>query len=161
VHCGIFCSYQSLWDGPVALVAYSLGGLVLKSLVVEARKHVYQRPKNGLDDEIKKCCKTFLNNVRGVIFYGVPHSGATENLSKYFNWQCQHINTFNKYFAQLGFSRNLKPFNQQMESLSKEFKDVVPENVNIYEFGEGLPIDKNWVKFSLYQIESYRTWFIS
>jgi hypothetical protein len=48
-----------------------------------------------------------------------------------------------------------------MESLSKEFKDVVPENVNIYEFGEGLPIDKNWVKFSLYQIESYQTWFIS
>ncbi|CAN5974884.1 unnamed protein product [Sphagnum jensenii] len=32
-------SYQSLWDGPVALVAYSFGGLVLKSLVVEVHKH--------------------------------------------------------------------------------------------------------------------------
>ncbi|CAM6051312.1 unnamed protein product [Sphagnum compactum] len=32
-------SYQSLWDGPVALVAYSFGGLVLKSLVIEAHKH--------------------------------------------------------------------------------------------------------------------------
>ncbi|CAK9858514.1 unnamed protein product [Sphagnum jensenii] len=58
--------YQSLWDGPVALVAYSFGGLVLKSLVVEARKHVNQRPKNYLDDEVHKCCKTFLNNVKGV-----------------------------------------------------------------------------------------------
>jgi hypothetical protein len=47
----------------VALVAYSFGGLVLKSLVIEARKHVYQRPKNGLDDKVHKCCKTFLNNV--------------------------------------------------------------------------------------------------
>jgi hypothetical protein len=145
----------------VALIAYSFGGLVLKSLVVEAHKRVYQRPKNGLDDEIQKCCKTFLNNVKGVIFYGVPHSGATKNLSKYFNWQCQQINTFNKYFAQLGFSRNLKPFNQQMEYLSKDFKNVVHEDLIIYEFGEGLPLDKNWVRFSFHHIESYPTWFIS
>jgi hypothetical protein len=144
----------------VALIAYSFGGLVLKSLVVEARKHVYQRPKNGLDDEIQKCCNTFLNNVKGVIFYGVPHFGAT-NLSKYFNWQCQQINTFNKHFAQLGFSRNLELFNKQMQSLSKEFKDAVHEDLNIYEFGEGLPINMNWVRFSLYHIESYPTWFVS
>ncbi len=143
----------------MALVAYSFGGLVLKSLVVEARKHVYQRPKNGLDDEIQKCCKTFLNNVKGVVFYGVPHSGATKNLLKYFNSQCEQFNTFN--FAQSKFSRNLKPFNQQMESLSKEFKDAVHEDLNIYEFGEGLPIDENSVKFSSYHIESYQTWFIS
>jgi triacylglycerol esterase/lipase EstA (alpha/beta hydrolase family) len=90
----------------VALIAYSFGGLVLKSLVVEAYKHVYQRSKNGLDDEIRKCCKTFLNNVKGVIFYSVPHFGGTQNLSRYFNWQCQQINTFNKYFTEPGISRN-------------------------------------------------------
>jgi triacylglycerol esterase/lipase EstA (alpha/beta hydrolase family) len=145
----------------VALIAYSFGGLVLKSLVVEVRKHVYQMPKNDLDDEIQKCCKTFLNNLKGVVFYGVPHSGATENLSKYFNSKCQQINSFNKNFPQPSFSRNLKPFSQQMESLSKEFKDVVHEDLNIYEFGEGLPIDENLVRFSLYHIESYRTWYIS
>jgi triacylglycerol esterase/lipase EstA (alpha/beta hydrolase family) len=145
----------------VALIAYSFGGLVLKSLVVEAHKRVYQTPKTGLDNEIQKCCKTFLNNVKGVVFYGVPHSGATENLSKYFNWQCQQINSFNKDFAQLSFSRNYKPFNEQMESLSKEFKDAVHEDLNIYEFGEGLPVDKKWVRFSLYHIESYPTWFIT
>ncbi len=43
MHCWIYCSYQSLWDGPVALIAYSFGGLVLKSLVVEAHKRVHQR----------------------------------------------------------------------------------------------------------------------
>ncbi|CAK9236310.1 unnamed protein product, partial [Sphagnum troendelagicum] len=135
--------YQSLWDGPVALIAYSFGGLVLKSLVVEVRKHVYQMSKNDLDDEIQKCCRTFLNNLKGVVFYGVPHSGATKNLSKYFNWKCQQINSFNKDFAQPSFSRNLKPFSQQMESLSKEFKDVVHEDLNIFEFGEGLPSNEN------------------
>jgi hypothetical protein len=143
----------------VALIAYSFGGLVLKSLVVEARKRVYQRVTNGLDDEIQKCCKTFLNNVKGVVFYGVPHSGAI-NLSKYLEWQCQQIN-INKHFAQLGFARNLEPFNKQMQSLSKEFKDAVHEDFNIYEFGEGLPINKNWVKFSLCHIENYPTWFIN
>ncbi|CAM6024537.1 unnamed protein product, partial [Sphagnum balticum] len=137
-------SYQSLWDGPVALIAYSFGGLVLKSLVVEAHKRVYRRPKNDLDNKIQKCCKTFLNNVKGVIFYGVPHSGATQNLSKYFKWQCQQINSFNKDFAQFSFSKNLKPFNKQMASLSKDFIGAVPKDLNIYEFGEGLPVDKKW-----------------
>ncbi|CAM6033424.1 unnamed protein product, partial [Sphagnum compactum] len=136
-------SYQSLWDGPVTLVAYSFGGLVLKSLVVEAHKRVYQRSKNGLDDEVHKCCKTFLNNVKGVVFYGVPHFGGTKYLSKYFAWQCQQIN-INKYATQLGFSKNLKPFNIQMEYLSKDFKNVIHEDLNIYAFGEGLPIDENW-----------------
>jgi len=64
----------------VALVAYSFGGLVLKSLVVEAHKHVNQRPRNDLNDEVHKCCKTFLNNVKGVVFYGVPHTGGSQYL---------------------------------------------------------------------------------
>ncbi|CAM6041043.1 unnamed protein product, partial [Sphagnum compactum] len=135
-------SYQSLWDGPVALVAYSFGGLVLKSLVVEAHKRVYQTPKNRLDDEVHKCCKTFLNNVKGVIFYGVPHFGGTQYLSKYFTWQ--QINMFNKYATQPSFSKKLKPFNLQMEYLSKDFKNAIHADLNIYAFGEGLPIDKNW-----------------
>ncbi len=145
----------------MALVAYSFGGFVLKSLVVEAYKHVYQRSKNSLDDERHKCCETFLNNVKGVVFYGVPHSGGTQNLSKYFNWQCQQINMFNKYSTQPSFSRNLEPFNQQMEYLSKEFKNAIHEDLNIYEFGEGLPLDENWVRFSFHCIKSYPTRLIS
>jgi hypothetical protein len=145
----------------VALIAYSFGGLVLKSLVVEAHKYVYQRPKNDLDDEVHTCCKIFLNNVKGVVFYGVPHSGATENLSQYFKWQCQQINTFNKYFAQHGFLRNLEIFNTQMEHLSTNFKYAIHEDVNIYAFGEGLPINNYWVRFSFHHIESYPTRFIS
>jgi triacylglycerol esterase/lipase EstA (alpha/beta hydrolase family) len=132
----------------VALVAYSFGGLVLKSLVVEAHKHVNQRPKNGLDDEVHKCCKTFLNNVKGVIFYGVPHSSGTQKLLEYFNLQCEQNNTFNKYSTQPDISRNLKHFNQQMEYLSIDFINVVPEDLNIYAFNEGLPLNEYWVSFS-------------
>jgi triacylglycerol esterase/lipase EstA (alpha/beta hydrolase family) len=145
----------------VALIAYSFGGLVLKSLVVEVHKHVHQRLRNGLDDEVHKCCKTFLNNVKGVIFYSVPHVGGTQSLLNYFTWQHQQINTLNKYATQSGFCKNLESFNPQMEHLSTDFKNATHEDLNIYAFGEGLPLDENWVRFSFRHIESYPIWFIS
>ncbi len=130
----------------MALVAYSFGGLVLKSLMVEAHKYVHQKQKNCLDDEVHKCCKTFLNNVKGAVFYGVPHAGGTQYLSNYFAWQHQQINTLNKYAAQSSFFFNLKSFNSQMEHLSTDFKNATREDLNIYAFGEGLPLNENWVK---------------
>jgi hypothetical protein len=133
----------------VALTAYSFGGLVLKSLMVEAHKHVHQRPRNAFDDEVQKCCKTFLNNVKGVIFYGVPHAGGTQYLSNYFTWQHQQINTLSKYVTQYGFLKNLESFNTQMEYLSMDFKNVVHEDFNIYAFGEGLQLDKKWARFHI------------
>jgi hypothetical protein len=95
--------YESLWDGPVALVAYSFGGLVLKSLMVVAHKLVHRRPRNDFDAKVHKCCNTFLNNVKGIIFYGVPHTSGTQRLSNYFNWLHQQINPLNKYATQYGF----------------------------------------------------------
>jgi len=105
----------------VALVAYSFGGLVLKSLVAEAWKREHQRVRNDLDDEVHKCCKKFLNNVKGVVFYSVPHAGGTQFLSNYFTWQHQQINTMNKHVTQSGFLKNLESFNPQMEHLSTDF----------------------------------------
>jgi hypothetical protein len=102
-----------------------------------------------------------LNNVKGVVFYGVPHFGGTQFLSKYFTWQYQQINKLNKYATQPGFSKKLEIFNPKMEYLSVDFKNAVHEDLNIYAFGEGLPLDENWVRFSFRHIESYPTWFIS
>ncbi|CAM6060623.1 unnamed protein product [Sphagnum tenellum] len=147
-------SYQSLWDGPVALIAYSFGGLILKSLVVEAHKHVYQRPKNGFDDKVHKCCKTFLNNVKGVVFYSVPHAGGTQSLSNYFIWKHQQINTLNKYATQSGFLKNLESFNSHMEHLSTDFINAIHKDLNIYAFGEGLPLD-NWKDILLPHLPNY------
>jgi hypothetical protein len=80
-----------LWDKSVAIVAYNFGGLIFKSLVVEAHKHVYQRPMNDLDFEVQKYCEFLLRNLKVVVFYNVPHTGSTWYLSKYFKWQCQQI----------------------------------------------------------------------
>jgi len=77
VYFEIFCRFETLWDGPVAMVAYSFRGLVLKSLVVEMQKHVYQKQMTNLDVKTKNCCEFFLKNLKGVVFYSVPHAGGT------------------------------------------------------------------------------------
>ncbi|CAM6012213.1 unnamed protein product [Sphagnum balticum] len=133
--------YETLWDGPVAMVGYSFGGLVLKSLVVEMHKHVYQKQMNNLDVKVQNCCENFLKNLKGVVFYSVPHAGGTQDLSKYFKWQCQQIT---KDPTQLGILRNMESFDLKMEQLSIDFNKSICEDINIYAFVEGLPIDEKW-----------------
>jgi thymidylate synthase len=48
----------------LVMVAYSFGSLVLKSLVVEMHKHVYQKQLNKLDVEVQNCCVNFLKNLK-------------------------------------------------------------------------------------------------
>ncbi len=127
------------------MVAYSFGGLVLKSLVVEMHKRVYQKQKNNLDVKAQNCCKKFLKNLKGVVFYSVPHAGGTKDLSKYFKWQCQQIA---KDTTPSGLLRNMESFDTKMEHLSKDFMKYICEDINIYAFVEGLPINIEWVRFS-------------
>jgi len=147
---GAFCSYQMLWDKPVAIVAYSFGGLVFKSLVVEAHKHVQQSQMNDLGCKLQKYCDLFLKNLKGVVFYSVPHAGGTENLSNYFIWQCQQIA---KDITQSRILENMKSFNPKMAQLSMDFNKAICKNLNIYAFVEGLPIDNKWVRFSFKHID--------
>jgi hypothetical protein len=51
--------------GLVAMVAYSFEGLVLKSLVVEMHKLVYQKQMNNLDVKAQYFSKKFLKNLKG------------------------------------------------------------------------------------------------
>jgi hypothetical protein len=55
--------------------------------------------------------------------------------------------------------KNLESFDPQMEQLSIDFNSI-SENINIYAFVEGLPIDNEWVKFSSKHID-YPTKFHS
>jgi hypothetical protein len=157
VYFEIFCRYETLWDGPVAMVAYSFGGLVLKSLVVEMHKHVYQKQINKLDVKTQNCCEKILKNLKGVMFYSVPHAGGTQDLSKYFKWQCQQIA---KDKTRSSLLKNMKNFDRKMEQLSIDFNKSICENINIYAFAEGLPIDNKWVRFSHKHID-YPTRFHS
>jgi hypothetical protein len=157
MHFEIFCRYETLWDELVAMVVYSFRGLVLKSLVVEMHKHVYQKQTNNLDVKVQNCCEKFLNNLKGVVFYSVPHADGTQDLSKYFKWQCQQIP---KDPTKLGLLKNMESFNPKMEQLSIDFNKSICKDVNIYAFVEGLPIDNKWIRFSFEHIH-YPTRFHS
>jgi hypothetical protein len=129
----------------MAMVAYTFEGLVLKSLVVEMHKHVYQKQTNNLDVKVKNCCENFLKNLKGVVFYSVPHAGGIQYLSKYFKWQCQQIT---KDPTKLSLLKSMESFDLKMEQLLIDFNKSICEDINIYAFVKGLPIDNKWVIFS-------------
>jgi triacylglycerol esterase/lipase EstA (alpha/beta hydrolase family) len=146
----IFCRYETLWDRPVAMVAYSFGGLVLKSLVVEMHKHAYQKQTTSLDVKTRECCLKFLKQLKGVVFYSVPHAGGTPYLLDYFKWQCQQIA---KDTTPSGLLNNMESLDRKMEQLSIDFYKSIERDINIYAFVEGSRIDKKWVRFASKHID--------
>jgi predicted glycosyltransferase len=119
--------------------------------MVEIHKHVYQKQTNNLDVKAQNCCEKFLNFFKDVVFYKVPHISGTQDLSKYFKWQCQQIT---KDTTSLGLLKNMKSFDQKMKQLSIDFNKFICKSMNIYAFVEGLPIDNKWVRFSSKHIDS-------
>jgi hypothetical protein len=118
-------------------------------------KHVYQKQITKLDVKRQNCCKKILKNLKGVVFYSVPHAGG--NLSNYFEWQCQQIA---KDETRSGFFLNMESFNREMEQLSIDFHNCICKDIIIYAFAEGLSIDHKWVRFSSKHID-YPTRFHS
>ncbi len=108
---------------------------MLKSLVVKL-----ETMESGTDACSKarfECGKMFLKNVRGVVFYAVPHAGSDK---------------FAEYVSKL-LSRNegdlrrimdnVKPWQPDMGELSMSFDDIVKENkINIFAFCEGRAMEE-------------------
>jgi len=120
------------------LVGHCFGGLVIKSLVDEANKRVYSRPKNPLDEQSKKRANKFLKNLKGIVFYAVPHAGS--KLESYFE-RC-NSNWSNKISGVklARFMENLKPNQSRMENLSTAFDSImIGLRVSVYAFVEGIP----------------------
>ncbi len=92
--------------------------------------------------------KDFYDKLTGVIFYSVPHEGGTKTFSTYFAQICQEKGFLNKTHSitQQSLLKNVQCLDQKMEQLSMEF-DRAKENLNIYAFVEGLPINKHEVIF--------------
>ncbi len=112
---------------PFALVGHSFGGLVIKALV------------NETTSSSRTAAKKFLENLKLVVFYAVPHSGAdAETLTSY-------VNSFRRGAASC-LPQNMKPFSTNMAKMSvmmeKEFSE---KKINIYAFGEGKPTSQGKV----------------
>jgi hypothetical protein len=137
-------SYENLWCAPIILVGHSFGGLIIKSLMVEIKSCMNQKALNDMDLAMNARSKYFYDNVIGVIFYGVPHEGGTKAFSTHFTQICQEMGILNKThpITQQSLLRNVQLLDKTMEQLSMEFYEA-KENLNIYAFVEGQPIDKD------------------
>ncbi len=120
------------------LVGHCFGGLIIKSLVEEANKRAYSKVNNEIDEQSWKCADRFLKNLKGIVFYAVPHAGS--ELESYFK-RCSS-NWSNKIFGVklARFMENLKPHQSRMENLSTTFDSIMNGlRVNVYAFMEGIP----------------------
>jgi hypothetical protein len=141
-------SYKNLWCAPIVLVGHSFGGLIIKSLVVEIKRCMNQKISNEMDLAMNEKSRDFYDNLIGVIFYGTPHEGGTKTYSTYFQQICQETGFWNKTHSipQQSLLNNVQCLNPNMEQLSMEFYRG-KENLNIYAFVEGQPINKYEVIF--------------
>jgi hypothetical protein len=130
------------------LVGHSFGGLIIKSVVVEIKRCMNKKTSNDMDLAMNARSKDFYDNLTGVIFYGAPHEGGTKTFSMYFAQICQEMGFLNKTHSitQQSLLKNVQFLDKKMEQLSMEF-DQAKENLNIYAFVEGQPINKDEVIF--------------
>ncbi len=121
---------------PFVLVGHSFGGLVIKALINETKRRSDSAETNALDKKAIRKAKEFLQNLKGIVFYAVPHSGAdAATLSRCF-----------KFVRLSKIIGNLKPSSRRMAKMSVMMQDTFyNKGINIYAFGEGKPTYSNKV----------------
>ncbi|KAG0610872.1 hypothetical protein M758_7G098500 [Ceratodon purpureus] len=123
-------------EGAIFLIGHSFGGVLIKSLVTEARHFV----QNNLGQQEAVKCEKFLGRLAKIVFYSVPQASTGLEFEKYIS-QCR------KVVALQGssFLQSLEGdthFVADMNKLSAEFESAVPEKVKFLAFLEGKPISK-------------------
>ncbi|KAH8932894.1 hypothetical protein BDL97_18G003600 [Sphagnum fallax] len=127
---------EAIGGRPFALVGHSFGGLVIKALVnaMKTRSTSQAASSNALNPVAVKRANKFLENLKGIVFYSVPHTGAdAEALGRYFEFR--------------GLStmvNDLRPFSRKMAKMSVLTEDAFyKKGVIIFAFGEGQPTFSN------------------
>jgi len=124
--------YSTRWqlDRPqtIVLVGHGVGGLILKSFTMEVDKVSKVDKANG---ELQKArCKAIQQNIKGIVFYSVPHTTFEEECAKY--WKSHP----DKHMSWL-FSRFPKLFSQDIVSLNVGFeKSIEQQHINLFAFVE-------------------------
>ncbi len=126
-----YCSTRWQLDRPqtIVLVGHGLGGLLLKSFTMEVDKVSKVDKANG---ELQKArCKAFQQNIKGIVFYSVPHSTFEEQCANYLK---SYPDT---YMVGLLF-QFFKQFSQNMVSLNLRFeKSIEKQHIHLFAFVEG------------------------
>ncbi|KAH8948989.1 hypothetical protein BDL97_10G006600 [Sphagnum fallax] len=117
----------------IVLVGHSFGGLVIKSLMVQVHKVVKE---GSLEKEKRAQCKAFQKNVKGIMFYAVPHIGTDKDFKTYLTG-CNNIPDLQNSERLRGLMRSVDAFNRPMAELSTDFECSVPKDINLYAIVEG------------------------
>ena len=130
--------YSSKWNlsdpkVKVILIGHSFGGLIIKSLVVEAHNQATLQPS------LHEKCVKFLENLKGIVFYSVPGSATDQNqqFEQYINKLNQTGVLQRSTLMQALLKLDKGAFNQEMQLLGSEFEKSIPEKTKILCFIEG------------------------
>ncbi|KAH9551425.1 hypothetical protein CY35_09G015500 [Sphagnum magellanicum] len=111
----------------IVLVGHGVGGILLKSFTMEVDKVSKVDKANG---ELQKAiCKAFQQNIKGIVFYSVPHATSEEEFATY--WKSYRP-------MPMVFSNFPKQFYQDMVWLSVGFeKSIEQQDINLFAFVPG------------------------
>lgn len=128
------------------LVGHGYGGLVIKNLIFQTYNHVYEHvlKQVGEEDDIKQRDKewqeahNFLQNLRGIVFFSVPHSTVegTREFEQYI-MESSKSRVLRRSGLLKWISRDMEEFSRQMKKLSVDFEARVPKRTMILSFVEG------------------------
>jgi len=107
------------------LVGHGLGGLVIKSL---------PKSLHLLDNSQGKRCKAFKQNIKGIVFYSVPHTTSEEEFVHY----CKSYTTRIQYLDQ-----DFTDFKRDMVLLNVEFEKSNEQHIKLFAFVEGQKVQSH------------------
>ena len=132
-------------EHPFVLVGHNIGGLVIKALVVEASRATRTNVVNQLDERRVQNAKSFLQNLKGVVFYAVPHAGA------HFDSYLKKVEGRKVGKNEAGLMENVRLLSRKMGDLSTDFDNVIGRTRVVYAFGEGKEM-KNLVSVTIFKL---------
>jgi hypothetical protein len=113
------------------MTGHSFGGLVMKSLVVEAHKWAHRRVTNGLEAQFKQLAMRFLANLKGIAFYAVPKTHLE------FKSVFDVLNSSGLTISETQLTTDLF---RNMEHLYDDFDAIMEESsINVFNFIPGKP----------------------
>ncbi|CAM6037101.1 unnamed protein product [Sphagnum compactum] len=114
----------------IVLVGHGVGGLTLKSFTMQIDEVSKVDKGNG---ELQKArCKAIQQNIKGIVFYSVPHTTSEKEFHSYLKSYYAH-----NHMAWISFI-DMKHFTQNMVSLNVRFeKSIEQQHINLFAFVEG------------------------
>jgi hypothetical protein len=119
----------------ILLVGDCIAGLVIKYFLAKVDKVASD---TMLLSSTRGNCKAFQENLQGIVFYSVPHSGSSKDFEKYMKF-CEKVQNPKYDFRDLNHE-SFQEFAGRMEGLDSDFRYSFKEDTMIMAIVEGRPM---------------------